>query len=120
MQCSNGKVRVVVRSTRVPVGLSMFTMPGQNVMGLSTPTSVRSVVFANVLDGAQQKMLEEARRLAESSCLDLEVVDLGRQNPLRRAVSKLVRGTEASLNQGIHLELRSLSDIETVFNSSIR
>ena len=126
MECSNGKVRVVVRSTRVPVGLTQFTMPltqftvsGSSPAGFPMNTQVRSMVFANVLDPAQQRLLEEARHLAEASCLDLEVVDLQKQNVLRRAVSRLLYGDEMLPHEGIHLQVKSLSDIKTAFNSSI-
>jgi hypothetical protein len=120
MECSNGRIKVVVRSSRVPVGLTQFTMPGLGPIGLATSTRVRSVIFADVLDEPQQRLLEEARRLARASCFDLEVVDLGKQNLFQRAVSRLLHGEGVPSRQGIQLEVKSLSDIETAFNSSIR
>ena len=96
MQSSNGRLRAVVRSSRVPVGLALFTMPAPSPPGSFMTTSVRSVLYANVLDESQQRLLDDAKRLAQSSGLDLEVVDLGRQNLLRRAVSRVLHGGEAS------------------------
>ena len=119
MQCSNGKIKAVVRSKRIPVGVSVFTMPGPIAMGSRAATSVRTVLYANVLDESQQKILDEARRIARASNLDLEVEDLGRQSALRRAMSRLVHGPGAPHGQGIHLDVKSLADIETAFNSSI-
>jgi len=119
MQCSNGKIRAVVRSTRVPVGMTTFSLPGSIATGQAGATSVRSVIFANVLDESQRRIVDEARRVARASNLELEVVDLARQNPVRRALSRLVRGDHAPISQGIRLEVKSLADIETAFNSSI-
>lgn len=119
MQCSNGKVRAVVRSSRVPVGLITFTMPRFSSIGPLGSTPVRSAVYANVLDESQQRLLDHARRVAEASNLDLEVVDLGKQGLLQRIASRL-RDMKSPSGEGIHLEVKSLPDIETAFNSSIR
>ena len=119
MQSSNGRVRAVVRSSRVPVGLTQFTMLAPSPAGSSVTTAVRSVVYANVLDESQQRLLDEARRLALASDLDLEVVDLGRQNLLRRAVSRMLHSEEASFGEGMHLQVKCLCGIERAFNSSI-
>jgi hypothetical protein len=120
LKCSNGRVTAVVRSSRVPVGVTQFVLARPDPLGRTTSASVRSVLFDHVLDETQLRLLEDARRLAESSCLDLEIVDLGKVNPLRRALFRVLRGQGVPSSQGIHLELPSLSDIETAFNSSIR
>jgi hypothetical protein len=86
---------------------------------LSTSTNVRSLVYDYVLDEGQQRLLDEAKRLASASCLPLEVVDLGRSSLLQRAVSRL-RGSATTSQEGLHLEVQSLADIEAAFNSSIR
>ena len=120
MQSSNGKITAVVRSSRVPVGLSQYAISRPNYLGVSSSTQVRSVVFENVLDESQQRLIQEAKRLAESSSLNLEIVDLAKANLFQRAVLRLRHGRGLTSSQGLRLDLQSLSDIETAFNSSIR
>jgi hypothetical protein len=88
-------------------------------LGNPTLTRVRSVLYEDILDEPQQRLLDEARRLAESSCLDLEIVDLAKVNLLQRALLRLRHGQGLTSSQGLRLDLQSLSDIETAFNSSI-
>jgi hypothetical protein len=120
MQSSNGRVRAVVRSSRVPVDLTQFTMLTPSPAGFPATRTVRSVVYANVLDESQQRILDSAKRLAQTSDLDLEVVDLGKQNALRRVVSRILHGEEASFGEGMHLQVKCLCAVERAFNSSIR
>ena len=84
MQRSAGKLRVFVRSRKVPVGLTEFTRPVMNGLWILSQSSARAVVYESVLDESQAKLLEEARRLSDSSGLDLEVVDLGKMGLFRR------------------------------------
>lgn len=119
MKCSNGRVTAVVRSCRVPVGLAQFALARQPAPGLSSQTRVRSVIFDNVLDEQQLKLLEEARRLAEASCLDLEIVDLGKANLFQRALFRLRLGQRVISDEGLRIDLHNLSDIQTAFDSSI-
>jgi len=90
---TSGKVRVVVRSRRVPartVDLSetMYTPYG---LPMGKRTS-RLLLFDYVLDEDHQRTIQEANELARRLCLDLEIVDSARQGVLGRLLSTLGRG----------------------------
>jgi len=88
----DGKVRVVVRSRKVPADVFEFhrTLYSPSGIPMGTKTS-RQVLYRYVLDEDHQRTIEEASKLARSLCLDLEVVDSGRQNLLGRLLSSLGR-----------------------------
>jgi len=88
----DGKVRVVVRSRRAPARLfeqsqTMYTPSGIPMGRMSN----RSVLYDYVLDEDHLRTIEEARKLARSLCLDLEVVDSGKQGLFGRLLSSFGR-----------------------------
>jgi hypothetical protein len=88
---AGGRVRVVVRSRRVPAGTVQVQQKMYSPYGISVTTTSRQVLYDYVLDEDHQRAIEEARRLAGNLCLDLEVVDSGRQGFLGRLASSLGR-----------------------------
>jgi hypothetical protein len=89
---SDGKVRVVVKSRKVPADVVEIHQTLYSPSGI--PMGVRKsrqVLFTYVLDEDHQRTIEEARKLASSLCLDLEVVDSGKQGFLERLLSSLGR-----------------------------
>ena len=90
---SGGKVRVMVRTRKVPVGTTivtklMFTPSG---VFLGSTTS-RVTLFDSRLDDAHRTAIKEGRRLSRRLGLDLEVVDASKSNPFRRLLSLVRRG----------------------------
>ena len=89
---SEGKVRVVVRSRKVPEGVVVFNQTLYSPSGIPMGTRVtRNVMYRYVLDEDHQRTIEEASKLASRLCLDLEVVDSGKQGLLARLLSSLGR-----------------------------
>jgi hypothetical protein len=91
---SEGKVRVVVRSRRVPAGTVDFHEPiysGSAAGLLVGARRSRLVLYSNVLDEQHRKAIEEGNRISQSLGLQLEVVDASRQGILRRMLSSLGR-----------------------------
>jgi hypothetical protein len=96
---SDGKVRVVVKSRKVPartVDLSetLYT-PSGIPMGKRTN---RLVLYDYVLDEDHQRTIQEAHKLARRLCLDLEVIDSARQGVFRRMLSAMGRRGSSSPN----------------------
>jgi len=89
----DGKVRVVVRSRKVPADVVEFrqTMYSPSGIPMGTRTS-RQVLYKYVLDDDHQRTIEEASRLARSLCLDLEVVDSAKQGFFGRLLLSLGGG----------------------------
>ena len=89
---SDGRVRVVVRSRRVPVDVVEFHQslysPSGIPMGIRTH---RQVLYAYVLGEDHQRTIEEAAKLARSLCLGLEVIDSGKNGFFRRLLLSLGR-----------------------------
>lgn len=93
---SSGKVRVVIRTRRVPVGIAMATKPLFAPSGvLLGSTTSRVVLFESRLDDAHREAIEEGRRLSSRLGLDLEVVDASKSGPLKRLLSLVRRGASA-------------------------
>ncbi len=109
MECSLGTLKVFVKSRKVPVALTEFSKPAVSVPWLipQPATKVTTVVFANVLDDAQKKLVEDARLLSSKSGLDLEVVDLAKGSLLRRLFAGLLYGTGALSHPELHLWVRN-------------
>jgi hypothetical protein len=90
---SGGKVRVVVRSRRVPSRVFKFYETMYSPWGIRTGTKTnRRILYDYVLDEDHQKTIEEAHKLACSLGLPLEIVDSGRQGFFGRLLSSLGRG----------------------------
>jgi len=88
----DGKVRVVVRSRKVPADVVEFhqTLYSPSGIPMGTRTN-RQVLYRYVLDEDYQRTIEEASKLARRLCLDLEVIDSGKQGLLGRLLSSLGR-----------------------------
>jgi hypothetical protein len=94
-----GKVKVVVRSRKVPLRTVEFaTHPIFPVGTYSTPVSSpwnsglrreRVVVYESVLDDEQRRAIDEGQRLARNLGLELEVVDESKFGLLKRVRSSL-------------------------------
>jgi hypothetical protein len=91
------KLRLYVQSRKVPVGLTEFSRATPLGYWYTAQSPVRAVVYEQVLDDAQKRLVEEARQLSCNAGITLEVVDLGRMSALRRTfVSRIVgRGLTA-------------------------
>lgn len=80
---------MIVRSRRVLTGSFAWQVPVSSPSGFLHGTETRhGYVYETQLDAPHQKAIEEAERLSNSTGLELEVVDLGKENFLRR----LLRG----------------------------
>jgi hypothetical protein len=88
-----GKVQVVVRSRRVPIGTVLRTEPVYSLSGLLVGyRPIRSVLFGTSLDEDHRRTIEEAQKLAHSLGMGLEVVDESKSGLLSRFRSALGRG----------------------------
>ena len=88
----DGKVRVVVRSRRVPARLFELNQTMYSVSGIRLGTRTnRRVLYSYILDEDQKRTIDEARKLAQSLCLDLEVVDSGKRGIFARILSSVGR-----------------------------
>lgn len=99
MSVSQAKLRLFVKSQKVPVGFTEFSrvVPAGPWAPLKSP--VRAVLYDRVLDGEQTKLVAEARQFSSRAGLELEVVDLGKMSWLRQIlVSRSIgRGLPAAL-----------------------
>ena len=93
---SGGKVKVVVRSRRVPVRTVEFAprpaslagpMMSPMVAASNGTPAVRGVVFESVLGEDHLKAIEEGHRIACSLGLELEVIDRAKSGLLGRMKS---------------------------------
>ncbi|HUI22814.1 MAG TPA: hypothetical protein VLY82_00295 [Nitrososphaerales archaeon] len=90
---SEGKVRVLVKSRRVPTAVVRLQQTTYLLSGIPMATRTdHKVLYDYVLDEDHRKAIEEARKLAGSLSLDLEVVDSGKQGFFARLMSSLGRG----------------------------
>ena len=90
---SDGKVRVVVKSRRVPSGMVQLRQTTYLFSGIPMTTRTdHRVLYDYILDENHQRAVEGARKLADSLSLGLEVVDSGRQGFFGRLLSSLGRG----------------------------
>jgi len=89
---SDGKVRVVVRSRKVPDSVVVFNQTMYSPSGIPMGTRMnRQVLYRYVLDEDHERTIEEASKLARRLCLDLEVIDSGKQGLVGRLMSSLGR-----------------------------
>src|SRR5574340_416743 len=85
LSSNQARLRVFVKSQRVPVGVAEFSTTAPVGQWGISQSPARAVLYGWTLDGEQARLVEEARQLSSSTGVDLEVVDLGRMNALRRA-----------------------------------
>ena len=90
MAATNGKLRLVLRSKKVPVRIEVYqttSAPSDSLTawnGQLFGTRRRVVVYDYVYDERQAQALREAGELAAKTGLTLEVTDLTRRGALRR------------------------------------
>ena len=85
-----GKVQVVVRSRRVPVGVVCRAEPVYSTSGVllgSRPSSL--VLFGTTLDEEYRRAIDEGQKLSRNLGLDLEIVDSAKNGFLGRILSSL-------------------------------
>ena len=90
-----GKVRVLVRSRKVPVRTIDLNQTIYTPSGMPMGTTMsRALLYDYVLDEDHLRTIQEARKLASNLCLDLEVIDSARQGIFGRLMASLTgRGT---------------------------
>jgi hypothetical protein len=89
---SEGKIQVVVRSRRVPVGTVLRTEPVYSSSGVLVGFQPSThVLFGTMLSENHQKTIEEAQKLANNLGLGLEVVDESRSGFVTRVLSRIGR-----------------------------
>ena len=82
---AGGKVQVVVKSQRIPIGTADFSTPIFSISGVSMGTWKRRIVlYESTLNDEHRRAIDEGRKLSCSLGLKLEVVDTSRLNILRR------------------------------------
>lgn len=90
-----GKIRVVVRSQRVPVGTTTVTMPVYTASGFRVSSVTRRyVLYETRLDHAHRNAIEKGKRLSCDLGLALEVVDRSRSGLVRRLLGLGRGGSE--------------------------
>jgi len=95
----DGRIRVIVRSRKVPSKTFELAEPVYSTSGMLMGTRRgRLVTYDDVLDDAHKKAIEEGRRLSCSLGLDLEVVDRSKAGPFRRLLSLLSEDGSARIN----------------------
>ncbi len=92
-----GKVRVVIRSRRVPMGIVNRTVPIFTPTGVlvgSTPSQL--LVYDTSVDEENQRAISEAQKLARKLGLGLEVFDQARAGLFTRLLLRLGRNGSTS------------------------
>lgn len=92
----DGKVRVFVRSHKVPIRTVEVREPIFSTSGvfMGTRRSQR-VVYGSAMCEDYRRAIEEGRKLCCNLDLEFEVVDSGKSGFLRRAISSLRPGNSA-------------------------
>ncbi|HUK79583.1 MAG TPA: hypothetical protein VLU91_02840 [Nitrososphaerales archaeon] len=89
---SGGRVKVVVKSRRVPIRSLEVSHPVFTPSGMLVgATKKRVVVYGFALDEGYRRAIEEGNRLSSSLGLELEVVDTSKSGLLRRVLSHIQR-----------------------------
>lgn len=92
-----GKVRVLVRSRRVPVRTVTISRPIVSVGGLIVGTQTTSaIVYDTSYDDQHSRAIRAAKKLSCNLDLDFEIVDRSKSNPIRRLISALAGGQSRS------------------------
>lgn len=86
----SGKVRVIVRSQRIPVRVFEFQQPVYSQSGIRLGSETkRKIIYDTELDAQYLAAIGEARKLSCNLGLELEVVDKGRSGLLGRFITSL-------------------------------
>lgn len=108
VECNPAKLRLFVKSQTVPAGLTQFSRATATGPWTVSQSPVRAVVYEHVLDDSQAGLVAEARRLSNSSGLDLEVVDLGRMGVLQRIFwSRFIGPGPVATSTGLGMNLEA-------------
>jgi hypothetical protein len=94
MNSRNDRIKVIVRSRKVLTDIvygpvtEFRTLASQ---GLSPKADVctRRLIYEQVLDDEQKEIVQHARSLANELGLELDIMDLGKQNFLHRILSRV-------------------------------
>ena len=88
------EIRVVVESKKVPSRIVQVKYSSHaGSLGLLPVSVTRSVIIYDYeLDEEQSKVLDEARKLSDSSGACLKIVDLARVSGIRRVVRRIIGG----------------------------
>jgi hypothetical protein len=90
---ASGKVRVVVRSRKEPVGTAVFGRPVFTSHGIFGTEQRRVILYRSRYEPHDEKAIQEGQRLSSDLGFDLEVVDLGNSNPFKRLALALQRAS---------------------------
>jgi len=95
-----GKVKVVVRTRKIPVGTVDISTPTFSASGVFIGMMTkRAVLYDSSLDLEHQRAIDEGRKLSASLGLPLEVVDTSKGSLFSRALASL--GGNGSRRPGI-------------------
>jgi hypothetical protein len=90
MKDSGEFINVYVKSRKVPSRAVLLEYYSPSIIGI-VKSSRRSIEFEYWLDEAQQLMLEEAERVAQSTGIPIKVVDLSKLNFVFRLVRQILK-----------------------------
>ena len=89
----DGKVRVMVKSRRVPVGAVDISIPVFSASGLPLGAKRdRVILYDYVLDGEHERAVQEAQKISSRLGVELEVIDSGKRGFLKTLLSSLRLG----------------------------
>ncbi len=87
---AEGKVQVVVRSRKVPIDTISYTRPVYSMSGVLIGSQPhRLVLYGTRLDDEHSRAIEEAKKLASSLGMGLEVIDESRSGFFSRFLARL-------------------------------
>jgi hypothetical protein len=90
---ASGKVRVIVRSRKVPVSTTVLQHPSYSQSGVLIGSEPhRVVLYEDRFDPEHLEAIENGRKLSGDLGLGFEVVDLSRSSRLRRAALGFLAG----------------------------
>lgn len=93
MTGEESRIRIIVKSKKVPVRLFESNYGQSFALRSYSGETKRHVIFETVLDKEQEKLVSEARSLAEMLKVQVEVIDIGNENVAKRLYRALLRRT---------------------------
>jgi hypothetical protein len=112
---SDGKIRVIVRSRKVPSRTFDFSEPVYSPLGALVGTrSSRLVVYDYTLDEQHRRAVEEGQRIACNLGLELEVVDRSRSGLFARVLSSLGGRSRGGLKMVVTPPMEGSQGTQTV------
>ncbi len=117
----DGKVRVVVRSRKVPARSFSWQVSSYTIHGIFEESQTRhGVTYERELEPPHLRAVEEAKRLSDSTGLELEVVDLGKQNFLQRLVGGVIDRDGVSSLPEIRLQVPNPTGVSSQLEPLVR